>query len=140
MTNHFILFDYRLVILAVLAIELMALGVAAFVQEEGGQLKVTYFTGRPVESGQTYLDLLVSGHLAQPVGSKDRVYVVGQPHCDVQKRALASGLMVRHGGLEEMTRAVELVPPLHVGPALLRLDQRVVGIQVTVIPLGSRDL
>src|ERR1017187_7221637 len=64
--------------------------------------------------------------------AKHRINVVGIPGCDVQESLFARGLVVRDGSLEHVAGAVKLVTVTKVGPALARLLDREVAVEVAV--------
>ena len=73
------------------------------------------------------------------VGAEDGVDVVGQLAGHVQELALAGGLVVGDGRLDQVAGAVQFVAVLDVLPAILRLDEGVIGVEVAVGLLGGGD-
>ena len=67
------------------------------------------------------------------------VDVVGKADRYVEEFAVAGGVVIGHGGFDEVTGAVVLVL-FHVGPAFVEARQRVIRVQVSIGQLGSRDL
>ena len=65
--------------------------------------------------------------------------MVGEPAGHVEEFAAPGGPVVGHGGLEEMSRAVQLVPPAQVLVALTALDELEPGVEVAVGLLRARD-
>ena len=114
---------------------------AALVDEVVREVEILPLPGRPREAAERQLDLLVAGvaaHLAALAAERLRDQVRVAAH-RVEEEALARRLEVRDGGLHEVARAVELVPVVEVRPALLRLDEREVRVEVAVGPLRGDD-
>ena len=66
--------------------------------------------------------------------------MVGVAAEGVEQLALAGGLEVGDGGLDQVAGAVQLVPVAQVVPAHLGLDVDEVGVEVAVGLLGRDDL
>ncbi len=88
---------------------------------------------------QRQLDLRVPAHGVAAVGTELGVDVVGQPGRHARQVAVDAGAERSSRSLEQVTEAVELVPPLQVGVArtLPRVTER--GVQIAVVVLGRRD-
>jgi hypothetical protein len=65
--------------------------------------------------------------------------VIDDPPGDPQQALVPGRAAMGQRGLEEVARAVELVALGEVGPALVRLGNLVVGVEVAVLALGRRD-
>ena len=114
---------------------------AALVDEVGGEIEPLLLARRPGEAAERQLDLLVPGVAALlPAPAAERLRDEARVAAHrVEKEALARRLEVRDGGLHEVARAVELVPVVEVRPALLRLDEGEVRVEVAVGPLRGDD-
>jgi hypothetical protein len=80
----------------------------------------------------------VAGQLAR-AGAEGFGGQVGELADDVEQRALARGLEVRDARLDEVARDIQLVAVAQVGPAVLRLDELEVGVEVAVVALRLGD-
>ena len=102
---------------------------AALVHKIPAERQVAPLAGGAVQLHQRQLDFLVAAvaALLAGAGAKDRADVVGVAAGDVQQSALAGGLVVGHGRLDQVAGAVQLVAVAQVGPALVRLDHGVSG-------------
>ena len=129
-------------VLEVLAAELPVAqqAVAAPVEEELGLVKVTALAGGAVELDERHLNLRVTadGDLAvRPEGLADVVGVAqGDAHDDVVAEA---GTQAGDGCLNEVARAVQLVPHGEVGVAVLDPRLVIAGVEVPVLVLDGLD-
>ena len=137
--DHLRLFADRLVVLGVLAEQLAAVRLAALVEKEQRQFEVAFLLGGPVELDEGQLDLLVAAGLVALVGAENRVDVVGQFAGDLEQLVLAGGLPVGDRRLDQVAGAVQFVAELVAFPAILRLDEGVIGVEVAVRLLGGGD-
>jgi hypothetical protein len=129
----------RGVILAILAVERAAVGVAALLDEELGQLQVALLAGEVVELDQGQLDLLVAGGVELLARSEGRVDVVDELQRGVEQVALAGRLVVGDGGLDQVAGTVQLVPHTTIRPTLLGRRKREIRVEVPVGLLGGDD-
>ena len=111
------------------------------------ELEVLRVTCRLVEAAEADLNLLVAGHFAAlSLAEAERLCdEVGVLDRDVEERALARHLVVRHGGLVEMAHVVEFagvaVPAERLRPHHLRLvSERAGGVEIAVRLLRAGDL
>ena len=66
--------------------------------------------------------------------------MVGHFAGHVEQLVLAGGLLVGDGRLDQMAGAVQFMAVLDVLPAILRLDERVIGVEIAVRLLGGGDV
>lgn len=66
--------------------------------------------------------------------------VIGKPYHDIQKPALSRRVPVGDGSLHQMSRAVELVIPAQVGPAMFKMKLLEVAVEVAILHLGLLDI
>ncbi|OPZ66641.1 MAG: hypothetical protein BWY83_02834 [bacterium ADurb.Bin478] len=114
---------------------------AAVLDKKTRQIKIARLTGHAPQFNQRQFDLRMAGiphALARP-GSKHRANVIGKTGCHAQQRALAGGLIMGHSRLEKMAGAIELVIIAQISPALVRLVDRVIGVEIPVCLLSRRD-
>ena len=114
---------------------------AAAVNEEASRLQVALLARHAPELHERKLDLLMAGiarklALAVAEGLADKVCKL---RGNVEQAALAGGVIVGDGGLDEVARAVELVALGEVLPAELGMADREIGVQVAVRLLGLPD-
>ena len=64
---------------------------------------------------------------------------VRQPADHVQQRPFAGRAKMRHARLDEVAGDIKLVTVAQVGPAVLRLDELKVGVEVAVSLLSRRN-
>ena len=112
---------------------------AAAVNEEASCLQVALLAGHAPELHERKLDLLMAGiarklTLAVAEGPADEVR---EPGSDIEQAALAGGVIVGDGSLDEVARAVEFVALGEVLPAELGMTDREIGVQVAVRLLNS---
>src|SRR6266576_7211134 len=69
--------------------------------------------------------------------AKDGIDVVRITTQRIQQHALASGLEMRHRSFDEVTGTIQLMPVTQVRPALLRLDNGEIGIEIAIRLLGG---
>ena len=157
MTLRFGLFDEGFLVLGVFAVEKLllavehvrdaALGLAAGVDEELGQVEVLARSRDAIELDQADLDLLVAGRIGALAGAELAGDEVGALRGDHEQVLFAGGLIVGRGRFVEMSEVVELVAHVEVRPALLAqpgLGRRPAdgagGIEVAVRLLSRGDL
>ena len=114
---------------------------AAAVNEETSRLQVALLARHAPELHERKLDLLMAGiagdlPLAVAEGLADEICEL---RGNVEQAALAGGVIVGDGGLDEVARAVELVALGEVLPAELGMADREIGVQVAVRLLGLAD-
>ena len=76
------------------------------VQEELGQLQITFVTRNVVELHQANFDLLMPGHVAPLARPEDTFDQVGVLERNIEQRALARGLEMRHSRLVQVPDVV----------------------------------
>ena len=107
-------------------------GCAGLLDPLAGQLQVRPVPGLPVQLHQRHLDLGMTGcHDALP-RAEHGVDGVGEAPGDAEQAVVPGGAAMRDRRLEEVPRAVELVPVGEVGPAPARLGHRPVRVDVSV--------
>ena len=74
------------------------------------------------------------------IGSKDTVNEVCESACNVKQDTLSSRLIVRNSGFKQVSGTVEFVHDAEVLPPLCWLNQRKIGIQITIRLLTRGDL
>ena len=95
---------------------------------------------RPVQLNQGQLDFLMAASVDLSTGAKRGANVIGEPAGHVEQLALARRLMIGDRRFEEMAGAVQLMAVLDILPAIVRLDEREIGVEVAVRLLGGGDL
>src|SRR5256885_10492347 len=68
--------------------------------------------------------------------TEDAGDVIGVARQGIQQSAFACSLVMGNCRFDEMTGAVQLVPVTQVRPALLRLDRREMGVEISIGLLG----
>src|SRR5690348_15229995 len=114
---------------------------AALVDKIARELEVPPFICEVIELHQGELDLLVAAIAALLVGagSEPAVDVIGVPRHHAEEVVLARGARVRHRALDQMARAIELVPVAEIAPDLPGLAPLEEAVEVAVRPLRLRD-
>lgn len=104
------------------------------------QIQVAPLSGLPVQLDQRRLDLGVAVEAVDlPTAAEDGVQVVGEPDRHVQQFLAAGRPVVGDRGLDEVTGAVQLVPPAQVLVAAAVRGHLEPGVQIAVGLLGIRD-
>ena len=114
---------------------------ATFVDEVPGEIEIALILSRAVELDQCELNFLVAAvaALLAFLGTEHGGDVVGVPAHHVEELAFACGVVVSHGTLDEVARAIEFMPVAQIGPAFGRGDDSEMGVQVAVRLLGFGD-
>ena len=114
---------------------------AALPEEVGGEVAITLLSRGARQLQQRQLDLLVAAVTLHPVRprAEGAIDQVREPANDLEQPALAGRLEVGDARLDEMTGHVEFVAIPKIRPAVLRLDEREVGVEVAVRLLRLRD-
>jgi hypothetical protein len=110
--------------------------VAAQVHHPRRQREVAPVAGDPAEFHQRHLDARVPVDALLAVRAELRVDVGDGPPRDVQQPVVAEGAVPRHGRLDEVAEAVELVPPLEILVGRAAPDDLDEAVEVPVRPLG----
>ena len=113
---------------------------APLLDEEPGQLEVALLAGRLPELDQRQLDLRDVRNSPCACRAEDRVDVVGQLGRDGEEVLLARGPVVRHGRLDHVPGAVELVVVAEVGPPPARLLDGVIAVEIAIRELRRGEL
>ncbi len=100
------------------------------------QIQIALLAGLSVEFDQPHLDLGMARRRMAFVRPEDAVDVVGHTAGDVEQPPVARAARIGDRSLEEMPGTVEFVAVLDVAPALVRLDNLPVGVQIAVVGLG----
>ena len=108
----------------------------SLVQEECRQIEMTPLAGLAVQLDQRHLDLRVAVGRGAPAWPEHGVDTVDEAPGDGEQPIVAGGAPIGDGCLDQMPGAVELVAVGEVRPASARLGDRVVGVEVAVVPLG----
>ena len=91
---------------------------ATAVDEAGGEVQVTALPRLPVELDERRFDQrMPADTIDATVRSENGVEVIGEAVGHGEQRGGSGYALVGDGGLEEMSRAVQLVPPAELGPA-----------------------
>ena len=106
--------------------------VAPEIQEEPCEIEISFFSRCLVKFHQGQFDLFVAAKAESLRRSKRVVDTVGIPRGHAKKRAFAGGAPMGDGGLEQVAGTIQLVLVLQVGPALSRLGQGIVRVEVSI--------
>lgn len=109
-------------------------GWAALVNKILREAQVARLACGAIQLNQRQLDLLVAAvamHLARPA-PKGGINVIGVAAHDLQQLTFVGGVMMRDGGLDQVSGAVQLLAISQVGPAPVCLDGEVMGIEVAI--------
>ena len=111
----------------------------AQVQKAQREVAVARIPGDAVQAKQRQLDLLMAGDALHAALAEAGVNVVHQAKDNMKQLVHARGLVQRHGGLDEVTRAVELVALEQIRPAGNGVPDGEVGVQIAVRLLRTAD-
>ena len=122
-----------------LYVEIMGLA-PALIYKILAQMQVPLLTRHPIQFHQRELDFFMPGVTAFLAwrGAKDGIDVVRIATQRIQQNAFTRGLKMRHRCFYEVTGTIQLVPVTQVRPALLRLNNGEIAIEIA-IGLLSRD-
>ncbi len=112
---------------------------AAQVQEALREVDVARLVQGAAQLHQRGLHLGVTAHGVPPALAEDLAQVVGDLHCGGRELVGPGGAQARHGCLEHVPGAVQLVPPLEVRVARLLPLLSEPGVEVPVGLLGRDD-
>src|SRR2546430_181628 len=121
-----------------LYVEIMGLA-PALIYKILAQMQVPLLTRHPIQFHQRELDFFMPGVTAFLAwrGAKDCIDVVRIATQRIQQHALASGLEMRHRSFDEVTGTIQLMPVTQIRPALLRLNNGEIGIEIAIGLLGG---
>lgn len=113
----------------------------SFINEILAQMQVACVARHSIELDQCKLYLLMPAVAAflSSFSPKDRINRVGITADDIQQFRFAGCLEVRHSCLDHMPCTVEFVPMPEIRPSLVRLDNGIVRIEVTIRLLCRGD-
>ena len=105
------------------------------------QLAVALHAGGAGELHEGELDFLMPAVTGQLAGAqaKGAANQVGQPADHIEQRPLAGGGEMRDARLDEMPGNIQLVTVAEIGPAVLRLDELEIGVEVAIAALRLRN-
>ncbi len=111
MSHNLVLGQYGLVVLRILAQAVAVRASACFLHKIFGRLKILVVAGHLIQFGKGHFCYrMARRHMLLPlVGTEDLAYEVGVLYGHVEKRALARGEIVGHGGFIQMTAVVQFV-------------------------------
>ena len=112
---------------------------AALLEEPFREVKVLGLARSEAELHEGELDFLVTRHPMPLPFPEHGHHVVGHPDGHVQELALAGSLVVGDCGLDHVAGAVHLML-VHVGPAVLKAGEGIVGVDVAVVLLRCCEL
>src|SRR5260370_36803290 len=121
-----------------LSVEIMGLA-SALIHKKLAQMQVPLLTRHPIQFHQRELDFFMSGVTAflARFSAEDGIDVVRIATQRIQQNALAGGREMRHRCFDEVTGTIQLMPVTQVRPALLRLDNGEIGIEIAIGLLGG---
>ena len=110
-----------------------------FVDEILRKVQITVLAGSAVKAQERKLDLFMAGDSPGLSFSEAMVNMVSHPAHDIQQVSLARCLIICDGSFYHMSGAVQFVAVMKILPAVLRLLDGEIGVQITVFLLGSAD-
>ena len=108
--------------------------------KEPGEIEIALLACHAPELDERQLNFRMPG-IAEALGrrAEHRINVIGEFRGDAQKIALAGGLKVGHGRLEQVAGAIKLMLVAQVGPLFAGLLHDEITVEVTVRLLGGSD-
>ncbi len=129
MADRLILLDNRFMVLSVFAVGFAIFQPAASIEEKICLIQVFLVAGLPVKLDQPDVDFLVAGRNIHSIRAEYFADEIGVLQGNVENLSLAGSLEVSHCSLVEVARAVELMSPPDIRPALLAAPHRLIGIE-----------
>ena len=111
------------------------------IEIEDGEVEIGAVARDAVELDERKLELLMAGIAAALAlaRAEHAAHQIGEAARDVEQGPLAGGLEVGDGGFNEVTAALELVPLREILPAVFRMLNGDVGVQIAVRLLRAGD-
>src|SRR5215467_5688770 len=125
---------------ACLHVEIMGL-MPSLIHKVPTQMQVALLTSYLVQFHQCEFDLLMAGvaTFLSLLRAKDGVDVIHVTTYSIQQNPLAGCLEMSHSCLNEMTSTIQLMHVAQIRPALLRLDNGEIRIEIAIGLLGIHD-